>query len=160
MPPQGDGDLYGVLGLARGAAIDEVKRAFRALAVRCHPDKCPGDAGAEERFKAINHAHGVLGDPDSKAAYDSVAATAPSAFGRQGSHSRPSAGYTGASARSRSHGAAAQGGMPTSPLRGRRGADGKSSSAWAEAARKPAAQQQPQQRAAQPPPQPQPPPPP
>lgn len=63
------GDLYGTLGVARGADADAIKKAFRKLAVKYHPDRNPG-AQAEGRFKEINQAYEVLSDPERRALYD------------------------------------------------------------------------------------------
>jgi molecular chaperone DnaJ len=63
-------DYYEVLGLGRTATIEEVKKAYRKLAVQYHPDKNPGDSGAEERFKEAAEAYGVLSDDDKRARYD------------------------------------------------------------------------------------------
>jgi molecular chaperone DnaJ len=63
-------DYYEVLGLQRGASIDDVKKAYRKLAVKYHPDKNPGDAEAEERFKEAAEAYGVLSDDEKRARYD------------------------------------------------------------------------------------------
>ncbi len=63
-------DYYEVLGVARNATVDEVKRAYRKQALENHPDRNPGDAGAEERFKAATEAYEVLSNPDSRARYD------------------------------------------------------------------------------------------
>lgn len=63
-------DFYQELGLTRGANPDEVKRAYRKLAAKYHPDKNPGDAAAEAKFKTINRAHDVLSDPKKRALYD------------------------------------------------------------------------------------------
>lgn len=63
-------DYYEVLGLARNATADEVKRAFRQLARKYHPDANPGDPAAEERFKELNEAYEVLSDPEKRAQYD------------------------------------------------------------------------------------------
>jgi len=63
-------DYYEVLGLARGAGEDEIKKAYRKLAVKFHPDKNPGDKTAEEKFKEIGEAYEVLNDPQKRAAYD------------------------------------------------------------------------------------------
>ncbi|HEV3228696.1 MAG TPA: molecular chaperone DnaJ [Solirubrobacteraceae bacterium] len=63
-------DLYAVLGVDRKASPDEIKRAYRKLARKYHPDRNPGDKAAEERFKQISQAHDVLGDPDKRKQYD------------------------------------------------------------------------------------------
>jgi len=63
-------DYYALLNVARNATADEIKRAFRALAVQFHPDKNPGDGAAEDKFKEINRAYEVLGDPDKRMLYD------------------------------------------------------------------------------------------
>ncbi len=63
-------DLYGILGVSKGAPSAEIKKAYRALANQFHPDKNPGDAAAEERFKQISGAYAVLGDDDKRALYD------------------------------------------------------------------------------------------
>ncbi len=63
-------DLYGVLGVAKGADQDAIKKAYRKLAKDLHPDKNPGNAQAESRFKAVNHAFDVLSDAKKRALYD------------------------------------------------------------------------------------------
>src|SRR5438270_3158762 len=63
-------DYYEVLGVARGAPEDEIKRAYRKLAVKFHPDKNPDDPQAEEKFKELGEAYDVLMDADKRAAYD------------------------------------------------------------------------------------------
>lgn len=63
-------DLYKDLGVARGASQDEIKKAYRKLAAQFHPDRNPNNKGAEERFKAVNRAHQVLGDAQKRALYD------------------------------------------------------------------------------------------
>jgi molecular chaperone DnaJ len=63
-------DYYEILGVDRGAAPEDIKRAYRKLAVKFHPDKNPGDHEAEERFKELGAAYDVLMDADKRAAYD------------------------------------------------------------------------------------------
>lgn len=63
-------DYYDVLGVSRSANADEMKKAYRKLAMQYHPDKNPGDAKAEERFKEISNAYDVLQDDQKRAAYD------------------------------------------------------------------------------------------
>jgi molecular chaperone DnaJ len=63
-------DYYEVLGVGRDASEEEVKRAYRKLAVKFHPDKNPDDPHAEEKFKELGEAYDVLMDSDKRAAYD------------------------------------------------------------------------------------------
>ncbi|MFN3481690.1 MAG: DnaJ domain-containing protein, partial [Rhabdaerophilum calidifontis] len=63
-------DYYEVLGVTKGADDAALKSAFRKLAMQCHPDRNPGDAEAERRFKELNEAYQVLSDPQKRAAYD------------------------------------------------------------------------------------------
>ena len=63
-------DYYEILGVGRDANDADLKRAYRQLAMQCHPDKNPGDKAAEERFKQVSEAYAVLSDPDKRAQYD------------------------------------------------------------------------------------------
>src|SRR5919112_1461213 len=81
-------DYYEVLGVSRGATEAEIKTAYRKLAVRYHPDKNPGDAEAEDKFKEAAEAYSVLSDADARSRYDR--------FGHAGVGSGAGAGAWGA----------------------------------------------------------------
>jgi molecular chaperone DnaJ len=90
-------DYYGTLGVSRGAKPEEVRKAFRRLARKHHPDLNPGDKAAEERFKKIQEAYDVLNDPQKKQMYDqygfySAHASAP---GGEGPRPGPEMGFGG-----------------------------------------------------------------
>ena len=67
-------DYYKILGVDRNASEKEIKRAYRKLARKFHPDVNPDDQSAEEKFKEINEAHEVLSDPDKRIKYDQLGA--------------------------------------------------------------------------------------
>src|SRR5262245_27757735 len=85
-------DYYEVLGVARTASVEEIKRSYRKLAVKFHPDKNPDDPHAEEKFKELGEAYDVLMDPDKRAAYDrfghAAFAHGGAGFGGGGFHDR------------------------------------------------------------------------
>ncbi|MBN2160121.1 MAG: DnaJ domain-containing protein [Spirochaetes bacterium] len=89
-------DYYSTLGVGIDATEAEIKKAFRGLALKFHPDRNPGDPEAETRFKEIASAYDVLADPSSRRAYDlSHAAGHPFAsdiFDRHGGPGRPACG--------------------------------------------------------------------
>lgn len=63
-------DLYKILGVQKNATQDEIKKAYRDLALKYHPDKNPGDSNAEEKFKTIQSAYDILGDSEKREIYD------------------------------------------------------------------------------------------
>ena len=63
-------DYYQILGIKRDAKPEEIKKAYRRLARKYHPDVNPGDKAAEERFKLMSEAHDVLSDPKKRSVYD------------------------------------------------------------------------------------------
>ena len=65
-------DYYKILGVEKTSSQDEVKNAFRKLAMKYHPDKTKGDKAAEEKFKEVNEAYEVLRDPEKRKKYDTM----------------------------------------------------------------------------------------
>lgn len=70
MPGTRERDYYEVLGVGRDSSPDEIKKAYRKLAIQHHPDRNPGDTAAEEQFKEASEAYGVLGDAEKRSRYD------------------------------------------------------------------------------------------
>ena len=67
-----DKDYYGILGVKKTASADDIRKAFRKLARKYHPDVNPGDKSAEEKFKTLSEANDVLSDPKKRKIYDQV----------------------------------------------------------------------------------------
>jgi len=80
-------DYYDVLGVSKSAAADEIKKAYRKMAIKYHPDKNPGDKAAEDNFKEAAEAYEVLSNAEKKQRYDQ--------FGHAGVGSSASGGYGG-----------------------------------------------------------------
>jgi len=70
MPETNFKDYYAILGVSKSAQEDEIKKTFRKLALKYHPDRNPGDKAAEEKFKEISEAYEVLSDPEKRKKYD------------------------------------------------------------------------------------------
>jgi len=85
-------DYYSVLGVSKGASADELKKAYRKLAMQYHPDKNPGDKAAEAKFKEINEAYDVLRDDQKRAAYDRLG---HAAFTQGGGNNAGGGGFAG-----------------------------------------------------------------
>jgi curved DNA-binding protein len=83
-------DYYDVLGLERSASADDIRKAYRKLARKHHPDVNPNDPSAEERFKEISEAHEVLSDPEKRKKYDALGEN-----WKQGSDFTPPQGWQG-----------------------------------------------------------------
>jgi molecular chaperone DnaJ len=80
-------DYYEILGVARNASQDEIKKAYRQLALRHHPDRNPGNKDSEEKFKEAAEAYSALGDPEKRSTYDR--------FGHDGLRGEGFTGFSG-----------------------------------------------------------------
>jgi molecular chaperone DnaJ len=83
----GKEDYYALLGVAKNASADEIKKAYRRMALKYHPDKNSGDGAAEEKFKEISEAYDILRDADKRAAYDRYGHAAFEGSGSRSGHS-------------------------------------------------------------------------
>src|SRR5437764_9051215 len=88
-------DYYKILNISREATADEIKKAFRKLARKYHPDVNPGDKKSEEKFKEINEAYEVLSDPDKRRKYDTLGPNWQEQFGSPFGAGRRSYSYGG-----------------------------------------------------------------
>ena len=86
-------DFYELLGVNRAASADDIKKAFRKLAMQHHPDRNSGDKDSEKKFKDLNHAYDILKDPEKRAAYDRYGAAAFD--GSMGGHPGGPGGFQG-----------------------------------------------------------------
>src|SRR5215510_3874895 len=95
---QGEGELvskrdyYEVLGVSRNATEQELKSAYRKLALQYHPDRNPGDHAAEENFKELNEAYGVLSNAESRSRYDRFGHAAVGSSAASGAWTAPDFG--------------------------------------------------------------------
>jgi len=87
-------DYYEVLGVDKNANDDQIKAAYRKLAIKYHPDHNPDDPNAEEKFKELNEAYGILSDPDNRAAYDRMGHAAFDQTAGAGGYSGFGGGFT------------------------------------------------------------------
>lgn len=86
-------DYYEVLGVDKGASADEIKKVYRKLALKFHPDKNPGDKAAEEKFKELSEAYEVLSDPQKRAAFDEYGHAAFDPRARASGRGAPGGGF-------------------------------------------------------------------
>ena len=85
-------DYYEVLGVSKSASKDEIKKAYRKMALKYHPDKNPGDHTAEDKFKEAAEAYEVLSDDNKRARYDQFGHAGGNGAGASRRHSRRGSG--------------------------------------------------------------------
>lgn len=88
-------DYYGTLGVERGASADEIRKAYRRLARKYHPDVNPGDQTAEERFKSVSEAYEILSDPKKREFYDQYGMYSENGFPGGAGPQGPGMGFSG-----------------------------------------------------------------
>src|SRR5438552_11693494 len=88
-------DYYEVLGVSRGASAPDIKKAYRRLARKLHPDVNPGDKTAQKKFQEVQEAYDVLGDAEKRRAYDRFGHAGPSAEGFGGGQGPFAGGFEG-----------------------------------------------------------------
>lgn len=86
-------DLYKILGVDRSATADQIKKAYRELAMKYHPDRNPGDSVAEEKFKKISAAYSVLGDETKRKQYDMYGSAENTSYSSGSSNAQGFGGY-------------------------------------------------------------------
>ena len=94
-------DYYEVLGLSKGASEEEIKKAYRKIAIKFHPDKNPDDKSAEDKFKEAAEAYEVLSNPQKKQQYDQFGHAGmggQGGFGGGGGYSGGGGGFSGGGA--------------------------------------------------------------
>ena len=110
-------DYYEILGVSKSASADEMKKAYRKLAMKYHPDKNPGDKKAEDRFKELNEAYQTLSDAKAKQNYDQFGHFSSQAGGAGFGAGNPfegfAQGFRGGAAGGQGFGGARTGGGPS-----------------------------------------------